>query len=109
MNNGGNGYDIGDVANLTLLVKDGDYALTDATTISCTIQRFVGGVATGAAVVYNVVGSDDDEVIRLSVGSYAVRYPITADSFYRYRWVTTGTGAGASEGSFYVRTTTFET
>lgn len=105
MNNANAGYDIGDVAAISVLVRDSDsHALIDPTTISCTVQP-----PTGDAVSYTVVGVGEGEIVRNATGDYEVRHPITLSGLYRYRWVTTGTGAGAEEGSFTVRRTTFTT
>jgi hypothetical protein len=104
MNNQNRGYDIGDVAQITLYVRNSAGTLIDPTTITCTVQP-----PTGVAVSYTVIGSGEGEIVKNAVGDYEVRHPAALAGRYRYRWVTTGTGAGAEEGTFTVRRTTFTT
>lgn len=82
------------------------YDLGDPATI--TLQVSVGGVATdGSAVSLTLRGPDDVDtvvpVVRTGVGAYqAIVVPLLSGDYY-YRWLVTGTGAGAQEGAFTVR------
>jgi hypothetical protein len=86
-------YDIGDVVVLRarFLVDD---VLTDPTTIDV---RVLAPVGTETHPV----------VVRDGAGSYYAEAPITLPGVWRYRWVGTGVAAGAEEGFFEVRESSF--
>lgn len=86
-------YDIGDVVRLETTTKVGN-VLTDATTVTLTVRD-----PAGVDVVRTLAGGT---VVRDSVGAYHAEMSPTTDGTYLYRWVTTGTAAGAEEGSFQV-------
>jgi hypothetical protein len=81
-------YEFGEVVTLDFTVSVGG-VLTDPTTISLIIQD-------PAAVVTTFTPVHD------STGTYHYSYVPTLAGLHRYRWVTTGVGQAAEEGSFLV-------
>lgn len=71
-----------------------DDVLTDPTTIDVRV-RAPAGTETHPAVV------------RDGAGTYHADVPITVSGIWRYRWVGTGAAAGAEEGFFEVRESSF--
>lgn len=86
-------YDVGDVVVLRarFLVED---VLTDPTTVDVRVRAPVGTETHPA-------------VERDGVGTYHADVPITLSGIWRYRWVGTGAAAGAEEGFFEVRESSF--
>ena len=87
-------YDVGDVAHIYVVFTDtetGDLVDPDAVSL---IVVSPNGIRSQPLVTND------------STGQYHVDVPITASGTWRYRWQSTGTGAGAEEGRFYVKTQT---
>lgn len=49
----------------------------------------------------------DAELVKASVGNYYIDVTPTEGGRWHFRWVSTGTGAGATEGDFVVQTSRF--
>lgn len=88
-------YDIGDVVRIASVFTQVDVPI-DPTTVSVSVKP-----PTGATVTYSFGGAGT--IIKDTVGRYHVDISIPASGTYRYRWVSTGTGAAAKEGWFQVR------
>ena len=71
-------------------------AAVDPTTISLTVRDPSG---TESTYTY-ALGT----VSRSALGNYFKQFTPDASGTWYYRWVSTGTGLGAEEGMFYVRT-----
>jgi hypothetical protein len=86
-------YDVGDVVILRarFLVND---VLTDPTTVDLRVRSPAGAESHPA-------------VLRDGAGSFLAAAPITLSGLWRYRWVGTGAAAGAEEGFFEVRESSF--
>lgn len=90
-------YDIDDVAELGATFRDASTnALVDPTTLTMTVKR-----PDGTVTIYTYGTSA--EVSRTSLGLYRALIPLTAAGDWGYRWKSTGSGAGAQEGSLTVR------
>lgn len=100
MNNGGNGYDVGNVAEIPLTVTNTAFAAVDPDTLTLTVK------APGVEAVTYTFGSDE-EVVQAATGSYYLLYPITVSGKHLYRWTGTGDNAGVVQGAFYARPLTF--
>lgn len=91
-----NTYDIGDTVRITnVFTTQATGAAVDPTTIALTLMA-----PDGTETTYTYAGGT---VTKDSTGTYHVDVSITASGDYRYRWVSTGTGAAAEEGRFQVR------
>lgn len=87
-------YDIGDVVRVSNTFTQ-NAAVIDPGTVSLKV------VAPDASfITYTYAGA---AIVKDSVGVYHVDVAITLAGTYRYRWVSTGTGAGAEESWFQVR------
>ena len=86
-------YDVGDVVILRarFLVDD---LLTDPTTVDV---RVLSPVSTESR----------PSVVRDGVGAFHAAVPVTLPGIWRFRWVGTGAAAGAEEGFFEVRESSF--
>ncbi len=88
--------DIGDTADLPLLVKRGsDGALVDPDALTLTVLSPAGAVS-----VYTF--GTDLEVERISEGAFRGLVPCTVDGTWTARWLGTGDNAGASADFTYV-------
>lgn len=88
-------YDVGDVARISATFAQNGTAM-DPSSVAITVEQPDG---TQATYTYG----DDEELVKDSTGNYHVDIPVTAEGQYRYRSVSTGTGASAAEGFFLVR------
>lgn len=87
-------YDVGDVVRLSANFQQSS-ADMDPTTVALTV---VAPDAT--SVTYTYAGAT---ITKDSVGDYHVDVSLTAAGKWKYRWVSTGTGAAAEEGFVLVR------
>jgi hypothetical protein len=87
-------YDVGDVTRLSITFTQGGAAI-DPSTVSLTVQQ-----PDGTQTTYTYTGAT---ITRDSLGNYHVDVSLTLVGTHRYRWVSTGTGAAAEEGSIAVR------
>ena len=87
-------YDIGDVARLgaTFLVSD---VATDPSTIALTV--------TSPSLVTTTYTYAGGQVSKISTGVYRYDLAITESGTYQFRWVGTGSAAGAEQDSLAVR------
>ncbi len=87
-------YDIDDFARLTatFTVLNTD---TDPTTVALTV--------TTPSLVTTVYTYSGGAITRLSTGMYRYDLALTEPGVWQYRWVGTGTAAGAEQGSLTVR------
>lgn len=92
-------YDVGDVVRTTATFKVGG-VLTDPTVLSFKFKTPAGVTTTK---VYGI----DIEVVKDSVGVYHYDVSLSASGVWSYRWVSTGTAAGASERKMLVKTSEF--
>jgi len=90
-----NTYDIGDIVRVSSAFTQSGVAV-DPTTVSLIVLA-----PDRTATTYTV---GEGTVLKDSAGNYHVDVPATQTGTYRYRWVSTGTGAAAEEGFFEVRT-----
>lgn len=90
-----NSYDVGDVARISANFQQASVDV-DPTTVSLTV---VAPDAT--STTYTYAGAT---VTKASVGDYYVDVALSAAGKWKYRWVSTGTGASAAEGYLMVRT-----
>ncbi len=90
-----NTYDVGDVARLSAAFTQTAVAI-DPSTVTVTYVT-----PSGNTTVY--VYAVNAELVKASTGNYYVDVALTAAGIYRWRWVSTGTGAAASEGWLQVR------
>lgn len=89
-----NTYDIGDYVRISSTFRQ-NAALIDPSTVSVTVKA-----PDGTSVTYSYAGST---VTKDSLGIYYVDVAPSLVGTYRYRWQSTGTGAGAEESWFQVR------
>ena len=95
-----NSFDIGDVARLTVVFKNLAGSVVDPTAVKVYIK-----LPTDAFLEYTyLVGA---EVIKDSVGTYHMDYPITMDGMHYYKWTGTGAVYAAEESQFFVKITQF--
>ena len=87
-------YDIGDMVRLTGTFTQ-NAAVVDPSTISV---KLLAPDATSSTYTYS-----GGTVVRDSMGVYHVDVAPVLSGTYRYRWVSTGTGAAAEEEWFQVR------
>ena len=91
-----NAYDIGDLVSITGAFTNSAGAAVDPTTVALTVRDPSG---TESTYTY-ALGT----VSRSALGNYFKQITPDASGTWYYRWVSTGTGQGAEEGMFYVRT-----
>lgn len=91
-----NVYDVGDVPRISGAFTDANDDPADPSAVSLAYTDPSGNVTT---LVYGV----DAALVKASTGNYYAE--ITADETgdWHYRWVSTGTGAGAQIGQFAVK------
>lgn len=89
-----NTYDIGDVVRISNTFTQ-NAAVIDPGTVSLKVVA-----PDASSVTYTYAGAT---VVKDSVGVYHVDVAIALSGTYLYRWVSTGTGAGAEESWFQVR------
>ena len=94
----GRSYDVGDVVRATVTLKQ-DTVLTDPTTLTFKYKDPAGVVLTKTYAL--------SEVIRKSLGVFYFDFTVTASGTWFYRWVSTGTAAGAAEVQILVRKSQF--
>lgn len=91
-------YDIGDVARITATFTDVAGVPADPSAVSLVYEDPSGAVTT------HVFGTDA-EVVKSSTGVYYEDVPIDEAGDWHYRWLATGTGAGAQQGQLMVKPT----
>lgn len=85
-------YDLGDVVALTAaFTNSGGTAVTPSSGVTITV-KLPDGTTTSPATPSNP-----------STGNYSYEYAPTQEGLHFYRFVGTGTNAGAGEGKFTVR------
>lgn len=92
-------YDVGDVVRTRATFKVGNQE-TDPTTVQFKFKTPAGVTTT---YTYGVGG----QVVRDGHGHYYVDLPLNASGDWSYRWVSTGTAAGAIERRILVKPTEF--
>jgi hypothetical protein len=95
-----NSYDVGDVVRCTGTFTDADGNVVDPTAVTF---KFEDPSGNETSYVYGT----DPEVVRVSQGVYRVDVTIDESGIWYYRFVSTGTGAAASEEFFKIRPTRF--
>ena len=80
---------IGDVARLSVEVRDASGALVDPSTIAVTIKPCDGA-------------ADTFTPVRASIGSYYYDHILAVVGWQKVRWQTTGTAQGVVESGFQV-------
>jgi hypothetical protein len=83
-------YDVGDLVRATATFTSLTGALTDPTTVVCTVKHPDASVTTSSNT-------------KSSTGVYYSDITIDADGWWYYRFAGTGTLVAAEEGSFFVR------
>ena len=91
-------YDIGDVSRIAAAFTDISAVAADPSAHSLVYEDPSGNVTT---LVYGV----DAEVVKASTGNYYVDLALDESGDFHYRWVSTGTGAGAQQGQLMVKPT----
>lgn len=91
-------FDVGEVAHLAMTAKVAG-VLTDPTTISLSIIDPSGDPST-----YTYASAS---VTKDGVGLYSKDLSLSEEGTYRWRWLTTGTCAGADEGEVLVKSSAF--
>jgi hypothetical protein len=86
-------YDVGDLVHLSATFTQDDTAV-DPTTVALTVRH-----PDGTQTAYEYPAT----ITREGLGTFYVDVPITMGGTHRYRWVSTGTGQAAQEGSLSVR------
>jgi hypothetical protein len=89
-------YDVGDVARLSTTFATSGVAV-DPSSVALTILT-PGWVST--TYTYGV----DAQIVKSATGAYYSDLTLTAAGRYRWRWVSAGTGAAATESWLTVRT-----
>jgi hypothetical protein len=92
-------WDIGDVMRTTAKFKVSG-VLTDPTTL-----QFKFKTPAGVSTTYTYGTSV--QVVKDETGVYHVDLPLSEDGDWKYRWVSTGTAAGAAERRVYVKSSEF--
>ena len=92
-------YDVGDVVRTTAKYRVSG-VLTDPTILSFKFKTPAGVTTTK---VYGV----DLDVVKDSVGVYHYDVSLATSGVWAYRWVSTGTAAGAVERKMLVKTSEF--
>ena len=90
-----NTHDIGDIVRVFSTFKQNN-VLIDPSTVAATVKA-----PDGTSITYTFAGST---VTRDGTGEYHVDIAPTMAGTYRYRFFSTGTGTGAEESWFQVRT-----
>jgi hypothetical protein len=90
-----NTHDIGDTVRVSASFAQNAVAI-DPTTVAVVIRE-----PNGAQTRYTYL--TDAALVRAATGSYYLDYDATMPGTHWYRWVSTGTGKGASEDHFEVR------
>lgn len=90
--------DIGDLARITVAIKNATGAYTDPTTLAITVKQPDGTELQG-----NLIAG----LVKTSSGRYYFEFQITQAGTHKYRWVSTGTATGATEGEFEVNASEF--
>jgi hypothetical protein len=87
-------YDIGDIVRITSVFTQ-NAAVIDPSTVALAIKA-----PDATTTTYTYAGAT---ITKDSPGTYHVDVAPTLTGTWRYRWVSTGTGAGAEESWFQVR------
>ncbi len=91
-----NVYDIGDYPKISGAFTDENDVAADPSDVSLAYEDPSGNVTT---LVYGV----DAALVKASPGNYYAEIEADEAGDWHYRWIATGTGAGAQEGQFVVR------
>ena len=92
------GMDIGDLARVSVVIKNSSGTYTDPTTLQVTIKQ-----PDGTELQADLVAG----LTKTGTGKYYYEFPITQSGTHYYRWVSTGNATGATEGEFEVNTSEF--
>lgn len=90
--------DIGDLARVTVAIKNASGAYTDPTTLAITVKQ-----PNGAELQADLLTG----LVKTASGRYYFEFQITQAGVHYYRWVSTGAATGATEGEFEVNTSEF--
>ena len=91
-----NVYDVGDVVRVSGAFTDADDVAADPSGVQFAYEGPDG-------VAETLVYGTDAELVKASTGNYYVDLTPTTAGDWHYRWIGTGTGAGAQLGQFSVR------
>lgn len=87
-------YEVGQVVRLTVTIDVADTA-TDPGGLTFQMRD-------GAGALTSYVHGTDAELVKSATGVYYVDWTVAKEHDHRYRWVGTGTAAGAKHGRFSV-------
>lgn len=101
-NNGGAGYDIGDVVELTAEFTDNTGVYIDPTTVAVSVTNVAGtvmasGTYAGATITKHTSYYKASDIV------YRFLYTTTAGGDYTATFTSTGTGASVEKRKFHVR------
>lgn len=90
--------DIGDLARVTVAIKGPTGSYADPTTLQVTVKQPDGAELQGDLIA---------GLVKTGTGRYYFEFPVTQSGTHYYRWVSTGSATGATEGEFEVNTSEF--
>lgn len=92
-------YQLGDVIKLSANFQNNSVDV-DPSAVTLKVKSPVGTIS---SYVYGT----DSELVKDSVGDYSLNYTPSLEGRYAFRWVSTGTNAGADEGFFDIAESQF--
>ena len=91
-------YDIGDRVKIEAMFRDDDGNPADPDTIVLGLRQ-----PDGTRVVHDYSDPGQSPLVREEAGHYSYVMTAAQTGKHSFRWLATGTGAGADEGYFWVR------
>lgn len=89
-----NGYEVGAVVRIRAVFKDTAGNLVDPTTVALRVRP------PGETVTLYVYGQNAD-LVRETLATYRFDVELSKGGEWKYRWISTGTGAASKMGSLY--------